>query len=222
AGRFLRLPDFIELFGNRGSVLGNPALLPESGRTLDIGLEARRLEPGRVVRRARIEISLFETIADDLIQFIPNSQSTVVARNISRARVRGGELSLSLALGARFTGGLNATLQRAVDESGSVYDGNLLPGRPREEISADAGLRLGRGRLSYRFTYVGENFVDQQNTGSEALEERYLHDLGYRIDLPHGLQATVEIKNITDDENVDVARFPLPGRSYHGRLTWRF
>ncbi|MCZ6695260.1 MAG: TonB-dependent receptor [Acidobacteria bacterium] len=222
AGRFLRLPDFTELFGDRGSVLGNPALVPESGRTLDIGIEARRLRPGRIIRRARLEVSLFETAADNLILFIPNSQNTVVARNISRARVRGGEFNLTLALGSRFTGGINATLQRAVNKSGDTYDGNLLPGRPREEISTDAGLRLGRGRLSYRFTYIGENFVDRQNTESEALEERYLHDLGYRVDLPHGLQATVEIKNLTDDENVDVARFPLPGRSLHGRLTWRF
>ncbi len=222
AARFLRLPDFVELFGDSGSVLGNAALRPERGRILDVGIEARRVRRGPIVRAARFEMILFETVADDLIQFVPNSQSTVVALNVSRARVRGAEMSFSLALGKRFTGGLNATRQRAVDVSGGAFDGKQLPGRPRDEVSADAGLAIGRGRVVYRFTFVGENFIDRPNTGSEAVPGRYLHDLGYRVDLPHGLQAVIEIKNLGDDENVDVARFPLPGRSFHGRLTWRF
>jgi iron complex outermembrane receptor protein len=220
--RFLRLPDFTELFGNRGSILGNPALLPERGRIADIGIEAQRDRPGHLVRHARGSLTLFETLADDLILFVPNSQSTVVAVNIGSARVRGAEFSLALAFGDRFSAGLNATHQRAVDDSGGVFDGNQLPGRPRDELSADAGLDLWHGHLYYRFTYVGENFVDKSNTESAALPSRYLHDIGYRIDLPHGLRAVVEVKNLTDDQNVDVARFPLPGRSLRGRLTWQF
>jgi iron complex outermembrane receptor protein len=220
--RFLRLPAFTELFGNRGSVLGNPALLPERGRIADIGIEVVRVRPERFVRRTRGGLTLFETLADDLILFVPNSQSTVVALNIGRARIRGAELSLAFLLGDRFSAGLNATHQRAVDDSGGVFDGNQLPGRPRDELSADAGLDLWRGRLFYRFTYVGENFVDKSNTESAALPSRYLHDVGYRIDMPHGLRAIIEVKNVADDQNVDVARFPLPGRSLRVRLTWQF
>ena len=220
--RFVRLPDFTELFGDRGSVLGNTALRPERGRILDIGIVARRLNAGPVVRRARFELTFFETVADDLIQFVPNSQSTVVALNFADVRIRGSELSLALALGRRFSGSLNATRQRAIDRSGGAFDGKQLPGRPRDELSANAGIDFQRGRLYYRFTYVSENFTDRPNTASEALEERYLHDLGYRLDLPHDLRVILEVKNLTDDQNADVAGFPLPGRSLYGRLAWRF
>ena len=222
-GRFLRLPDLIELFGNRGSVLGNPALRPESGRSMDVGLaiDARR-PAGALLRQAHLEATLFETIADDLIQFISNSQGTVIAVNINRARVRGLELSMALALGPRFTGSLNATHQEPFDTSGRPTDGKVLPGRPQDEVGASAGLEVGPGRLFYEFTYVGRNFTDPSNTPSGALPARFLHDLGYRVRLRRGLQGTIEIKNIADEPTRDVARFPLPGRSIHARLSWDF
>lgn len=222
-GRFQRLPDFVELFGNRGSVLGNPALRPESGRSLDLGLAIDVRRPaGPLLRHARIEATGFETVAEDLIQFVPNSQNTVVALNINRARIRGVELSLALALGPRFTGSLNATHQSPVDTRRRPADGNILPGRAQDEVGAGAALDLGLGRIFYEFTYVGRNFVDPSNTPSRALPARYLHDLGYRARLRRGLQGTIEIKNIADEPTRDVARFPLPGRSIHGRLSWEF
>jgi hypothetical protein len=30
------------------------------------------------------------------------------------------------------------------------------------------------------------------------------------------------VHNLFDDRTVDVARFPLPGRSFEGRLAWSF
>lgn len=214
-GRFFRLPDFTELFGDRGSVIGNPALLPERGRSIDLGISAS-------LPRARGEATLFQTVAEDLILFWPNSPGTVEAFNITRARIRGIELSLEIALGPRLTGNLNATLQRATDRSGTRTDGNQLPSRPGEELSAGAGLDLGHGRLFYGFTYVGRNFVDPSNTISRALPVRYLHDVGYRLNLKHGLRAVLEVKNVGDVLTYDVARFPLPGRSIQGRLAWNF
>ncbi|HXU11647.1 MAG TPA: TonB-dependent receptor [Candidatus Binatia bacterium] len=222
-GRFLRLPGFIEMFGNRGSVQGNAALRPESGRSMDVGLafEARR-PAGALLRQTRVEATLFETRADDLIQFISNSQGTVKALNFNRARIRGIEVSLALALGPRFTGSLNATHQEPIDVSGRYTDGKVLPGRPQDEAGASAAFDLGPGRLFYAFTYVGRNFIDTPNTPGEALPARYLHDAGYRVRLRRGLQGTVEIKNIADRLTRDVARYPLPGRSIHGRLSWSF
>lgn len=221
AGRFVRLPDFTELFGDRGSVRGNPALVPERGRSLDLGIALAR-RPGARVRQAGLEATVFETLADDLIVFVQDSQATVVARNFGRARVRGLEIALSLALGSRFTGNLNATHQRAIDVSGDRSDGFLLPGRPEDEVSAGAGWRIGQGQMSYEFTYVGRNFTDGFETASGALPARYLHDVAYRLSLPRGLRLTLEIKNLFDRRTYDVAQFPLPGRSLNGRVAWEF
>jgi iron complex outermembrane receptor protein len=221
-GRFFRLPDFIELFGDRGSVVGNPALSPERGRSADLGIvTARRRSAGRV-RLAQVEATLFETIAEDLIQFVPQSQSIVRAQNMSRARITGVELTFLLGLGRRFNGSLNVTHQVPRDISGLYTDGNILPGRPQDEVSAGALLEAGRGRVFYDFTYVGRNFIDPQNTYSEMLPARYLHDAGYRMRVRPGLTATFEIKNIGNEKTVDYARYPLPGRSVDARMSWEF
>lgn len=221
-GRFARLPDFVELFGNQGSVQGNPALMPERGRSLDLGLAASLRRPAGALRSARVEFTLFETLAEDLIQFIPNSQSTVLAQNFDRARIRGAELTLALGIGKRFNGSLNVTHQAPRDVSGRPTDGRLLPGRPQNEMTASATLAAGPGRLFYDFTYVGRNFIDPSNTPSEALPARYLHDAGYRLRLRKGLEATFEVKNLGDARTYDYVRYPLPGRSYHARMSWEF
>ncbi len=221
-GRFARLPDFTELFGNQGSVRGNPALAPERGRSFDLGLAVSRDRPAAALRSAHIEVVVFQTVAENLIQFVPNSQSTVRAENFDRARIRGAELTLDLDIGPRFNGSLNLTHQEPRDISGRSTDGLLLPGRPQDELSASASLDVGRGRLFYDFTYVGRNFLDSLDTPSEALPARYLHDVGYRLRLRPGLQATLEVKNVGDEKTYDYARYPLPGRSYHGRLSWEF
>ena len=69
---------------------------------------------------------------------------------------------------------------------------------------------------------MGPNFTDRANTERWALTARYLHDLVYRLRLPRGLQAVVEVKNLGDQRAYDVARYPLPDRSVHARLTWDF
>lgn len=221
-GGFFRLPDFLELYGNRGAVLSNPLLEPESGVNLDVGFVATRSDPGSALRNLRIELIYFETRADQLIQFEPTAQVSVVARNTGRARIRGVEFGLSMAFGPRFTGSLNATRQDAVNTSGDFADGKLLPGRPRDEISTRMELSLGRWNLYHAFTYVGPNFIDRQNTVSRALPARYLHDVGTHVTLSGGLSAGVEVNNVGDQETFDVARFPLPGRSIVGRLIWTF
>jgi outer membrane receptor protein involved in Fe transport len=221
-GSFLRLPDFLELFGNSGAVLGNPVLEPERGRNLDFGVVSAAARSGRLLNDLRLEVTYFETRADNLIQFEPTAQLYVVARNTGRARVQGGELSLSFGLGRRFNASMNATHQIARNVSGDTNHGNLLLGRPRDELSSRMELQAGRGRFFHAFTYVGRNFVDKENTESLAIPARYLHDVGYSIALPHGLTLGLEIRNVGDEEIYDIARFPLPGRSFAGRIAWAY
>ncbi|HET6278509.1 MAG TPA: TonB-dependent receptor, partial [Candidatus Polarisedimenticolia bacterium] len=221
-GSFVRLPDFLELFGNRGAVIGNPLLDPEEGRTFDAGFITTHGDPGGSIRQLRFAMTCFQTRADNLIQFEPTGQFWVVARNTGRARIRGVELEVSLRFGSRFSGSINATHQEAVSAGGDIFDGRILVGRPRDEVSSRMELSLGRWSLFHAFTYVGPNYVDRLNTESTALTARYLHDLGAHVALSAVLSAGIEVKNVTDQETFDFARFPLPGRRFAGRLIWNF
>jgi vitamin B12 transporter len=222
AGSFLRLPDLTELYGDQGSIVGNPDLVPESGRNADLGVQASFARAGERFHDVRAEAVVFATRAEDLILYVPNAQSTVVARNIGAARIRGVEIGFSFGAGRRFSGSLNATHQEAIDTSDRYTDGKDLPLRPRDEFSASAGLAFGRGHASWDFTYVGPNYTDTINSESGRLPSRYLHDLAYRRPLTGHLEASFEIHNVFDDRTVDVARFPLPGRAFGARLQWAY
>lgn len=222
AGSYLRLPGLMELYGDQGSILGNPALEPESGRNFDLGATLSLKRPGSRFHDLLGTLAGFANDADNLILYEANSQSTVVARNMGAARIRGVELDLGVALGARATFGLNAVRQSAIDASGTYSDGNQLPMKPRDEVSARAGLLAGPGRIAWEFTYVGPNYTDRSNNEAGLLPSRYLHDLSYRWSVGPHLTATVEVKNVFDDLTVDVMRYPLPGRSLGGRLQWAY
>jgi iron complex outermembrane receptor protein len=221
-GTFLRLPDFIELYGDRGSIVGNAGLAPEHGRNLDAGIGWTAARQGETIGDLFVEAVLFETRAEDLIIFFPTPQSLVRPENVGAARIRGAELTFAARFGARLHGSLNAVRQNAVDTSDTIFNGKLLPGRARDEASAAATLDAGRTRLSWDFTYIGPNYMDGLNTEVNRLPSRYLHDVSCRVALPHRLEATATIHNVFDDRTVDVARFPLPGRRFEARLQWTF
>ena len=82
-----RPPDFMELFGNQGSVLGNPDLRPERARNADLGLAWSGSPAGRLT--LSVDLAHFETRTEDLVVYVRHSQSSVRAENISRARASG-------------------------------------------------------------------------------------------------------------------------------------
>jgi outer membrane cobalamin receptor len=222
AGTYERIPDFTEMYGHQGSVLGSAGLLPERGTNADLGVVWEAEHPIGAFHGLRVEGILFGTEADDLIVYEPVASGVVVAQNIGAARIRGVELSVNGAFGAHLTGGLNAVRQEAIEVGETFREDFPLPGRSEWEASASLLGTFGRTRLDWNFTYVGPNNVSTVSNPDGELAARYLHDLSCRVLLPHRLEATFQIHNIFDDHNVDLYRYPLPGRGYEARLAWAF
>jgi iron complex outermembrane receptor protein len=223
AGRYARVANFTELFGNRGSVVGNPGLDPEHGVIADLGwvLESARMGP---LTRSRVEAAGFYSDVDDLIVLVQNSQRTSVPRNVASARVVGAELSTQTRAWDRLGLTLNYTYQDARDESGIPgRDGNQLPGRPKHELYARADVDLGfaPARVFYEVSFIADNFLDQANF--REVSSRTIQTAGARFEVPRTRFALVfEARNLGDSQVEDVAGFPLPGRSFFGTLAWRW
>jgi iron complex outermembrane receptor protein len=216
-GRFYRSPNLTELFGDRGSVIGNPGLRSERGRAAEIGL-ARRWEgePSAV----DLEVVAFTREVEDLIQFLPQSQGTAVAQNVLAARVRGleGYLALRLPRGIRLDA--SATLQRAEDDSGTIFDGEPLAYQP--ERLGYLGAELGRGPVLARWelTYVGPNNTTRLDQPELRLPSRVIHDLSIGHRWSNGLRLGIDVRNLFDRQVRDVARYPLPSRVMLVHLGW--
>lgn len=215
AGHAERVPSLFELFGNRGTVVGNRDLVPERADQRDVGLAWSRSWSAGVGARASLaaEIALYRTDARDLIVFLQNSQHTSVAQNVSAARLQGVETSVTAAFGPlRATA--NWTHQDARDRSGVPYwDGKQLPGRPADEAFTREEFTRAGWRVFHEFQYLAGNYLDRANR--QPVAARRLHNLGAGASLARGtLRLTAELRNLTDDRVQDVAAYPLPGRSY--------
>jgi len=230
-GRAERAPNFTELFGNRGAILGNPDLDPERGVNADFGVVATRSRLGPLANM-RLEAVGFVSVVDDLIVLVQNSQRTSIYRNVERARTVGTELAAGTDLFEHLRIGLNYTYQDARDESGiPARDGNQLPGRPKHDLYHRSEYRRDEGRLFYELSFIAENFLDQANF--LVVNDRAIHTLGIEGDVAAigrrldsatlarvPLVATFEVRNFTDNRVEDVAGYPLPGRALFATVRW--
>ena len=218
--RARRAPDFLELFGNSGSVLGNAALVPETNESRDAGITWD--SPGGSPLGASLGWTAFDSRLEDLILYVRNSASTVRAQNVSRARVRGHEGTLRLRAPRGFSATLAFTTQLAVDEgSVSYWRGKRLPEHPEQEGDARLDWRHGGWGAGASLSWLGDDFLDRYNRYRVA--SRRLVGATLRAPLLSSRTVlTLEGKNLTDDRASDVAGFPLPGRGFFVAFETRF
>jgi len=240
-----RQPSFLELFGDRGTVIGNPSLRDETGWTIDGGarVEARDVGP---VAHGRIEVTGFYRLVDDLIQLEPNSQVTFVANNVGSASVVGVEttgllrLDWASATSSRWAGFVTLrgglTWMDAVDHSDRAYrEGNRLPLRPSLETFGRLAVSWGPLEVGYEIEYVSGNYLDPAN--QYLVPERLIHSAEASADLRRwqGPTITLLARNLTDHITeevevlgwglrrrpvVDVFGFPLPGLTVFLTVRW--
>jgi outer membrane receptor protein involved in Fe transport len=206
-----RAPDFMELFGNQGVVLGNPNLEPERIESWDAGASWRT--PARWGVTGSLTWAHFESDSRDLILYTRNSASTVRAMNVSAARIRGEELEVQAGVGP-WRASASLTLEDAVD-SGEVpyWTGKRLPQRPGQEEYAQLLWSRGAWGLGGNVYALSDNYLDRYNRYRVA--SRVLSGAWLSISpAAWPLRITVEGKNLGDQRASDVAGFPLPGRTW--------
>jgi iron complex outermembrane receptor protein len=243
AGRYFRAPTVVELYGDRGWMVGNPGLRAETGENADLGViwaPDRRLGP---VDRMYAEVAGFAARPRDAIVYVPTAGLTAVPRNLGRARILGVETAVSARFGATATISANYTLldtrQRSEVPS---YDGRRLPQRPRHQLYArvDTARRLA-GRLFVLWTdasLTAGNYLDPGNVA--PVPARQLLGAGIKLEPVAGLLVGVDCANLTDQrietipldppprpDLTEVPRaisdffgYPLPGRAFYLRAEW--
>ncbi|HUK62738.1 MAG TPA: TonB-dependent receptor, partial [Dongiaceae bacterium] len=217
--RAAHAPDFAELFGDQGSVLGNPALVPETAENRDAGLAWTAPATWPVALSAGWTV--FDSRYQDLIIYVRNSQSSVRAQNISSARIGGHEATLQVVTPGGFSASLAFTTQEAVDTGPVPYwHGKRLPQHPEQEGSLRCDWSHRAWGAGASLDWLGDDYLDRYNR--YRVEARRLLGATLRAPLVRpALALTLEGKNLTDDRASDVAGFPLPGRSFYVALETR-
>ena len=189
-------------------------------------------------QRLRYEVTAFSIrLRDELVPYSLEEQpGRNFFRNAGRSRREGIELSLGWQLSPDWQ--LNGAYTYAEYEfkrfrqGGEVFDGNTIPGLPRETLFLEAALNTPTHFASLQFRHVGKLYADDANTTS--VDAFNLVDLRGGLRLPLGpLRGEIYagINNLTDEEyfaNVRINDFgrryyePAPGRNYYAGLTLRY
>jgi len=232
-GFLRRFPSFVELYGDRGSLLGDPRLRIERALSADLGVQGD-VRVGRV--NFGYEVVGFIADERDLIAFLPLGRATFRASNIGLALLAGVESSAKL-VAKNLTTTLSYTFLFTENrtEDRLVY-GKPLPGRPMHDFSYDAAYRFGPLQLRYGIDAIAGTTIDP--AANILVPPRLFHSTGLSLDVPRlsGLRVGVEVQNLFDlrvmrvpsplTNNLvalpvsDFLAFPLPGRSFW--LTLRF
>ena len=214
-GRYTRVPNLFELYGNRGTSVGNSLLVPEKGANRDIGFVVHTTREGDRLRHASAEVVLFESKITDMIAFW-SVYNRMKPFNVGKAQIRGVELAGSLATAFGFSSNLGVTWQHPRNESAlynGLYFGNDLPHRPRWQIDSRSEFSFSRVTLAYGLHYHNRFFGQPVNNIGETMPSAFLHDVGVRFRPHKRVHFSIEGKNLGNVREFHSRYVPLPGRS---------
>jgi vitamin B12 transporter len=218
AGTGYRVPSFYELYYNHGFIVGNQDLVPEKSFSWDIGPAIEQDFYG-------LTLNYFQQRSNDLIVYVLQSGLYYKPYNISRAMAQGIEFYAWIEPWEWLKLSGNYTYNQALDESGEPnQDGNQIPGQPRNLANLQVDLKASVKEIPLgmygAYNYIEGNFITRANT--KKLDDRHIVNAGINAAPIKALSVNVEVKNLLDEQVMDLRGFPLEGRSYYTTLRWIF
>ncbi len=219
-----RNPSLNDLYWYPG---GNPDLLPEDGRTVDLAIKFGLQEgPFKLDLRTGVYFSNVK----NWIQWMPTSYRFWVPENVAKVYARGIENHLDAAFvqgNWKITLSGNYVFTVTTDESEKAEQqgtkGKQLIYIPRHHANAFLNTQWKTWNLSYTFEFTGRRSTS------------YSEDQFFAYDLPpytlHHIAIGKQIKkfrielrcnNIFDTQYQNVIWRPMPGRSFEALVEYRF
>ncbi len=227
AGRYERAPTLGELYGTSAAVRGNPALVPETGETIDAGARASTANADVA---ASLEVVAFSRFAADLIAFERSGLGVVRPYNVASARVLGAEIAAAARAFDTVRLELAATALDPRDESPHrVVVNDLLPFQAR--LVAVPSITVYRDHPTAFLDRVAVVARDSDRAsrvadpaGLVVLPAENSLDLELAVfELGKHVAERVSVTDLLDTRNYDVLGLPLPGRAFYASLeAWWF
>jgi iron complex outermembrane receptor protein len=218
--KYVREPSFLELFGDRGFIVGNPDLKAEKGVNFDAGFEVNWLTKNRWFNRISCNAAYFRSNVDDLITFVYDSRGIGKAENISKARIWGVESRITVDFMKYFRLVGNATWQDPTNESEiKAFNGKILPGKWQTSYLARIEGRYA-GLKAY-VEWIRETGMYYDSANLLPAKDKILFNAGISW-LFHSFLFSLESANLGNDQYEDFNGYPMPGRAFYFTVGYRY
>lgn len=217
-----RNPSLNDLYWYPG---GNPDLLPEDGRTIDMALGFNVNEDGASLD---IRTGAYFSNVKNWIQWVPTSYRFWVPENVAKVFARGLEhhLSFSYKLGDKtisLSG--NYVFTVTTNESEAAFEqginGRQLIYIPRHHGNMFLNMQWKTWNVSYTFEMTGRRSTSYADTETYPLQPYALHHvaIGKQID---GFRIELRCNNLTNKDYQNVIWRAMPGRSFEVMLNYKY
>ena len=231
--RGFRPPDFTEVYGNRGAIIGNPNLLPEVGTTLDLGWT--RQQPLHWLRH--LQMAIFARDTNNEILFVQNAQRQSLPINFEATRVLGLESEWQVQLQEHLEWAGSLSLTHSENRSNlQGLTGKNLPNIPQWSSSQQLWWMSDKLWLGSDVYWADGNYWDAPN--QRKAPTRLIHNATFRYTSPNwrieitgrNLWNRIVVDTPIDPLNPelglhpeavqDFLGYPLMGRSVALSITW--
>jgi len=221
-GQGFRVPSLPEAFVSAGSTglmaVPNDALKPEESWSYEVG--AKQVLGGTCA----LDLSVFRSDYNNLIEpgLYPEGESILVQwRNVTKARVQGGEASLYASF---FDGGIVTNLGYTYVYPQDLTTNDILKYRPRHIFYAHGGTRIGWMTAAVDFRYVSRvERIDEELVDLGVIPDGDVRVPIYVTNVRVGgdfvllglpLNATFNVYNLFQHRYVELIGNIMPPRSY--------
>ncbi|MFN3603755.1 MAG: TonB-dependent receptor domain-containing protein [Leptonema sp. (in: bacteria)] len=213
-----RIPSFIELFGEKGSIVPNLKLHPELSFNAEMGIILNN-------KFFLMDIRGFQKKISDMIRFLPNSQFSLRAENIEKVKIKGGELTIKY----KFKDLLQIYHVYQYMEAKKVNQRNFYQSETYIPLipihTAKSGISFFPERtLEFQidFHYYGAFFRNESNDYFSYVSGKWLYNFLLYFRYQKTFLFFIEVRNLQNEWYEDIIGYPLPGRSYNVGLRYYF
>ena len=231
--RGFRPPDFTEIYGNRGAIIGNPDLQPETGLTIDTGWVHQSSKNWLEY----LQMSFFARYSQNEIIFVQNAQKISIPMNFTATRVFGLEGDWSVKINTKWlwNGTISWTNSENRSNIASFYQ-KELPNVPTWMSSQQIWWQGNYFSLGNELYWIDGNYWDAANQNQAP--RRLIHNTTLRLTWK-SWQSEITGRNIwnkivaevpVDPLNPDLGKhpeaiqdflgYPLIGRTFVFSITW--
>ncbi|NLJ82509.1 MAG: TonB-dependent receptor [Bacteroidales bacterium] len=223
-----RLPSFNDMYYQ---LVGNVNLLPENALQSNLSVSYSKYIH-RVLPYVSVSTDVYYNRVKDKIVAIPNKNLFVWSMiNVGEVSIFGVDMRLSSEwemipqLSLETT--VNYTFQQAIDisnPSSKVYK-HQIPYTPKHVLSGIVACHTKWINVSYTLLYAGKRYVLTHNTPENLLESYVDHGIsiyrGFSIKKTD-LYLHFDILNIANSHYEVVKSYPMVGRQFQGKITYKF
>jgi len=217
-----RNPSLNDLYWYPG---GNPDLLPENGRTLDLAFSYVRERGGW---KLDLRSGAYLSWVENWIQWVPTSYRFWEPENVARVFARGVESHVDIRYRRgdwKFNLSGNYVFTVTTDESESAQQlgiqGRQLIYIPRHHGNLFVNVRWTTWDLSYTLEMTGYRSTSYADQETFPLDPYVLHHLAIGKQLKK-FRLELRCNNFTDVDYQNVIWRAMPGRSFEAMLQYRY